>query len=42
MKDYIKTHPWKIIEEGFDKKYHLNSESLFSIGNGRMGAAGQL
>jgi maltose phosphorylase len=37
MKDYIKVDEWKILEEGFEPKYNLISESLFSLGNGRMG-----
>ncbi|MFD1628693.1 family 65 glycosyl hydrolase domain-containing protein [Pseudopedobacter beijingensis] len=37
MKDYITTDEWNIIEEGFNPDYHKISESLFSIGNGRMG-----
>src|SRR5688572_26291362 len=37
MKDYIKHHEWQIIEEGFDPHYNKISESIFSIGNGRMG-----
>lgn len=37
MKDYFKHHPWHIIEEGFDPHYHKIAESVFSIGNGRMG-----
>src|ERR1700756_4358652 len=37
MKNYIKVDEWKIIEEGFEQKYNLISESLFSLGNGRMG-----
>ncbi|MBK8484623.1 MAG: glycoside hydrolase family 65 protein [Saprospiraceae bacterium] len=37
MKNYLKTHPWKIIEEGFHPEYQKNSESIFSLGNGRMG-----
>ncbi|MFN7405992.1 MAG: glycoside hydrolase family 65 protein [Cyclobacteriaceae bacterium] len=37
MKNYIKHHEWQIIEEGFDPHLHRVSESLFSIGNGRMG-----
>ena len=35
--DYIKSDPWSIIEEGFDKERVKSSESLFSIGNGAMG-----
>ena len=34
---YIEVDPWKIIERGWDANNHPKSESLFSIGNGRMG-----
>ncbi len=37
MKQYIKHDAWKIIEEGFNPANNRISESLFSIGNGRMG-----
>jgi len=37
MKQYIKHHEWHIIEEGFDPHLNRISESLFSLGNGRMG-----
>nr|WP_121273600.1 glycoside hydrolase family 65 protein [Pedobacter schmidteae] len=37
MKRYIKADKWKIIEEGFDPHRHQISESIFSLGNGRMG-----
>lgn len=37
MKQYIKHHEWHIIEEGFDPRLNRISESLFSLGNGRMG-----
>ncbi len=37
MKNYIKHHEWQIIEEGFDPHLNRISESLFSLGNGRMG-----
>jgi maltose phosphorylase len=37
MKQYLKPHEWQIIEEGFDPHYNKISESIFSIGNGRMG-----
>jgi len=37
MKEYLKHHPWQIIEEGFDPHANKISESVFSIGNGRMG-----
>ncbi|HAF46908.1 MAG TPA: family 65 glycosyl hydrolase, partial [Cryomorphaceae bacterium] len=34
---YTEVHPWKIIQCHWDAKNHPKSESLFSIGNGRMG-----
>jgi maltose phosphorylase len=37
MKQYLKHHEWHIIEEGFDPHLNRISESVFSIGNGRMG-----
>ncbi len=37
MKNYIIHDEWNIIEEGFDPSLNNVSESLFSIGNGRMG-----
>lgn len=37
MKNYIQADPWNIIEDGFDPKLNKVSESLFSIGNGKMG-----
>ena len=37
MKNYIKHDEWCIIEEGFVPEYNEISESLCSIGNGRMG-----
>lgn len=37
MKNYIGHHEWKIIEDKFDPGVNKISESLFSIGNGRMG-----
>ncbi len=37
MKEYFKQDPWKIIEEGFDPHFNKIAESVFSIGNGRMG-----
>jgi maltose phosphorylase len=37
MKDYIKVDEWSIIEEGFDPLHNKISESIFSLGNGRMG-----
>lgn len=40
MKQYIKAEEWKIIEEGFVPSYNKISESIFSLGNGRMGQRG--
>ncbi len=37
MKNYIKHNEWQIIEEGFDPQLNKISESIFSLGNGRMG-----
>jgi maltose phosphorylase len=37
MKNYLKHHEWQIIEEGFDPHVNKISESVFSLGNGRMG-----
>ncbi len=37
MIQYLTTHPWKIVEEGFQQKHQRSSESIFSIGNGRFG-----
>ena len=37
MKNYIIHDEWNIIEEGFVPEYNRISESLCSIGNGRMG-----
>jgi len=37
MKSYLEAHPWKIIEKDFDPKLNKISESIFSLGNGRMG-----
>ncbi|MFD2907093.1 family 65 glycosyl hydrolase domain-containing protein [Sphingobacterium anhuiense] len=37
MKNYIVHDEWNIIEEGFQPAYNEVSESIFSIGNGRMG-----
>jgi maltose phosphorylase len=37
MKKYIVEDKWSIIEEGFDPALNKISESIFSLGNGRMG-----
>ena len=40
MKNYLKHHPWHIIEEGFHREFHEVSESICSLGNGRFGLRG--
>lgn len=40
MKKYIKKDEWSIIEEGFSQELNEISESIFSLGNGRMGQRG--
>ena len=40
MKNYIKVDEWKVIESGFDPHVNKISESIFSLGNGRMGQRG--
>ena len=40
MKDYIKHDAWCIIEEGFHTEHNEITESLMSLGNGRMGGRG--
>jgi len=42
LKKYIKTDPWKIIQDGFNKEDNEVYESLMSIGNGHMGMRGNL
>ncbi|HEY2580352.1 MAG TPA: glycoside hydrolase family 65 protein [Mucilaginibacter sp.] len=37
MKDYILVDEWKIIEHSFNPHHNKISESIFSLGNGRMG-----
>ncbi|MFM7769480.1 MAG: glycoside hydrolase family 65 protein, partial [Bacteroidota bacterium] len=37
MIKYLKTDPWKIIEDSFHPNYQRSSESIFSIGNGKFG-----
>src|SRR5882762_3816937 len=37
MKHYLKNDERRIVEEGFNPHYNRISESIFSIGNGRMG-----
>jgi len=37
VKTYYKTEDWSIVEEGFSPEDHKKSESIFSIGNGRIG-----
>lgn len=40
MKRYLEVDEWKIIEKGFHPEYNRNSESIFSLGNGRFGQRG--
>lgn len=40
MNQYLRLDPWKIIEEGFHARLNRVSESLFSLGNGKMGQRG--
>ena len=37
MKQYLSVASWKIVEDGFFPDYNEVSESVFSIGNGKMG-----
>jgi maltose phosphorylase len=37
MNKYLKLDEWKLIEEGFNPENQRGSESLFSLGNGRIG-----
>lgn len=37
MKEYLEHNEWKIIENGFFPKYNQITESVCSIGNGKMG-----
>ncbi len=37
MKKHYEEDPWKIIEDGFHPEMQKSSESIFSLGNGRMG-----
>ena len=40
MKQYISKDPWNIVEEGFHREHNEITESLMSLGNGRMGGRG--
>lgn len=40
MKRYLKGDSWNIIEEDFHPNLQRNTESIFTIGNGRMGQRG--
>ncbi|UBM59242.1 glycoside hydrolase family 65 protein [Marinilongibacter aquaticus] len=40
MKNYIKQDEWAVIEEGFHPEFNEVTESLMSLGNGRMGQRG--
>jgi maltose phosphorylase len=40
MNKYLQHDPWCIIEEGFHENKQLESESIFSLGNGHIGQRG--
>ncbi|MHA8049847.1 family 65 glycosyl hydrolase domain-containing protein [Aquirufa sp. ROCK-SH2] len=40
MKEYLKHDEWKIIEDQFHPEFNEITESVFSLGNGRMGQRG--
>ncbi len=40
MNQYISTDPWRIIETDFHREHNEITESLMSLGNGRMGGRG--
>jgi maltose phosphorylase len=40
MKKYLEKHPWKIIEKSLIAENNLVSESIASLGNGRLGGRG--
>jgi maltose phosphorylase len=40
MKQYLKLDEWKIIEDKFHPEFNEVTESIFSLGNGRMGQRG--
>lgn len=40
MKEYLGHDEWKIVEEGFHPEFNEITESIFSLGNGRMGQRG--
>lgn len=42
MKDFIRYHPWKILQDSWDPTEQQVAESIFSIGNGYMGVRGNL
>lgn len=37
---YFQTHPWKVIERGFDPNYARVSESIFTLSNENLGVRG--
>lgn len=37
MRRFVQIDPWRLVEEGFDPERVRAAESLFSLGNGRMG-----
>jgi len=40
MKAEFEIDPWKVIQKGFDKNINQTAESIFRLGNGRLGGRG--
>lgn len=40
MKSYIKHDEWRVVESGFHAEFNEITESLMSLGNGKMGQRG--
>ncbi len=40
MKNYLTNDPWCVVEDGFHPQYNEVTESLMSLGNGRLGGRG--
>ncbi|MBO0936768.1 glycoside hydrolase family 65 protein [Fibrella sp. HMF5335] len=40
MKQYLTNDPWCVVEDGFHPQYNEVTESLMSLGNGRLGGRG--
>ena len=40
MKQYLTNDPWCVVEDGFHPEHNEVTESLMSLGNGRLGGRG--